>query len=234
MLLHTYMDMRLAEPIRTLEAAQTDANLVLMWISIGRQQRNSSVLEKEPGHWPQLIDRVDAQTDFAELAQAAKENMKRKLHLEKLWVNTRIYFIMKWPFFCPPIMGTVSHEQIKSIQEQTYRDWQYWFVMMALQMGRGLSLRTLPQGWPHCLLSIGKIKNLGTFRVFITASIQDSDFYLFSDQDDVWLPDKIAMHSWLRQTNMIAVSLAGLYRLEGRRSRATGCSQYDSYSVRTC
>ena len=40
--------------------------------------------QKEEGQLAQLIDRVDAQTAFSELGQAAKENMKENYTWEKI------------------------------------------------------------------------------------------------------------------------------------------------------
>ena len=65
--------------------AQTDANLVLN-VDFNRKVAKETALywQKEPGQLAQLIDRVDAQTDFTELGQAAKENMKENYTWEKI------------------------------------------------------------------------------------------------------------------------------------------------------
>ena len=65
--------------------AQTDANLVLD-VDFNRKVAKETALywQKEPGQLTQLIDRVDAQTEFTELGQAAKENMKENYTWEKI------------------------------------------------------------------------------------------------------------------------------------------------------
>ena len=65
--------------------AQTDANLVLD-VDFNRKVAKETALywKKEPGQLAQLIDQVDAQTDFTELGQAAKENMKENYTWEKI------------------------------------------------------------------------------------------------------------------------------------------------------
>ena len=65
--------------------AQTDANLVLD-VDFNRKVAKETALywQKELGQLAQLIDRVDAQTEFTELGQAAKENMKENYTWEKI------------------------------------------------------------------------------------------------------------------------------------------------------
>ena len=65
--------------------AQTDANLVLN-VDFNRKVAKETALywQKEAGQLAQLIDRVDAQTEFTELGQAAKENMKENYTWEKI------------------------------------------------------------------------------------------------------------------------------------------------------
>ena len=65
--------------------AQTDANLVLD-VDFNHQVAKEAALywQKEEGQLAQLIDRVDGQSDFSELGQAAKENMKENYTWEKI------------------------------------------------------------------------------------------------------------------------------------------------------
>ena len=65
--------------------AQTDANLVLN-VDFNRKVAKETALywKKEPGQLAQLIDRIDAQTEFTELGQSAKENMKENYTWEKI------------------------------------------------------------------------------------------------------------------------------------------------------
>ncbi|MBP2621874.1 beta 1-4 rhamnosyltransferase Cps2T [Streptococcus panodentis] len=65
--------------------AQTDANLVLD-VDFNHQVAKDTALywQKEEGQLAALIDQVDGQTDFAQLGQAAKENMKENYTWEKI------------------------------------------------------------------------------------------------------------------------------------------------------
>ncbi|KXT84093.1 Alpha-D-GlcNAc alpha-1,2-L-rhamnosyltransferase [Streptococcus sp. DD11] len=65
--------------------AQTDANLVLD-VDFNHQVAKDTALywQKEEGQLAALIDRVDGETDFAQLGQAAKENMKENYTWEKI------------------------------------------------------------------------------------------------------------------------------------------------------
>ena len=86
-------------------------------------------------------------------------------------------------------------EQIKSIQEQTYRDWQ----LLIRDDGSTDGTRAVIEDFCHkddriAFINRKNPQNLGVIQSFHSLlKYQDSDFYLFSDQDDVWLPDKIAM-----------------------------------------
>lgn len=86
-------------------------------------------------------------------------------------------------------------EQIESIQAQTYQDWQL------LIRDDGSTDRTPQIIEDFCqrdsrivFINEESRENQGVIRSFHSLlQYQDSDFYLFSDQDDVWLPDKIAL-----------------------------------------
>ena len=86
-------------------------------------------------------------------------------------------------------------EQIKSIQEQTYRDWQ----LLIRDDGSTDGTRAVIEDFcckddRIAFINRENPQNLGVIQSFHSLlQYQDSDFYLFSDQDDVWLPDKIAM-----------------------------------------
>ncbi|MBF1700046.1 MAG: glycosyltransferase family 2 protein, partial [Streptococcus sanguinis] len=86
-------------------------------------------------------------------------------------------------------------EQIKSIQEQTYRDWQ----LLIRDDGSTDGTRAVIEDFCRkddriSFINRENPQNLGVIQSFHSLlQYQDSDFYLFSDQDDVWLPDKIAM-----------------------------------------
>ena len=86
-------------------------------------------------------------------------------------------------------------EQIKSIQEQTYKGWQ----LLIRDDGSTDGTRAVIEDFCRkddriAFINRGNPQNLGVIQSFHSLlQYQDSDFYLFSDQDDVWLPDKIAM-----------------------------------------
>ena len=86
-------------------------------------------------------------------------------------------------------------EQIKSIQEQTYRDWQ----LLIRDDGSTDGTRAVIEDFCRkddriSFINRENPQNLGVIQSFHSLlQYQDSDFYFFSDQDDVWLPDKIAM-----------------------------------------
>ena len=86
-------------------------------------------------------------------------------------------------------------EQIKSIQEQTYKGWQ----LLIRDDGSTDGTRAVIEDFCRkddriAFINRENLQNLGVIQSFHSLlQYQDSDFYLFSDQDDVWLPDKIAM-----------------------------------------
>lgn len=84
-------------------------------------------------------------------------------------------------------------EQIRSIQEQTYTDWQLLIrddgssdatpSIIAEYVAKDSRIRWINEG---------KQTNLGVIKSFHTLLNDElADVYFFSDQDDVWLPDKI-------------------------------------------
>ena len=86
-------------------------------------------------------------------------------------------------------------EQIESIQAQTYRDWQ----LLIRDDGSSDRTRAIIEDFCRQDSRISFInpehhENLGVIKSFHSLlKYQDSDFYFFSDQDDVWLPDKLAI-----------------------------------------
>ena len=98
-------------------------------------------------------------------------------------------------------------EQIKSIQEQTYRDWQ----LLIRDDGSTDGTRAVIEDFCRkddriAFINRENPQNLGVIQSFHSLlQYQDSDFYLFSDQDDVGCQTRLPCN-WLRQTNMIAVS----------------------------
>ena len=86
-------------------------------------------------------------------------------------------------------------EQINSIQEQTYRDWQLLIRDDGSTDGTQAVIEDFCRKDDRIsFINREESQNLGVIQSFHSLlQYQDSDFYLFSDQDDVWLPDKIAM-----------------------------------------
>ncbi|HGA1277848.1 TPA: glycosyltransferase family 2 protein, partial [Streptococcus suis] len=84
-------------------------------------------------------------------------------------------------------------EQIRSIQEQTYTDWTL------LIRDDGSSDRTreiikdfVEQDQRIHFIDVETDENLGVIKSFHRLlKCQKADYYFFSDQDDVWLPDKL-------------------------------------------
>ncbi|MGT2744064.1 glycosyltransferase family 2 protein [Streptococcus phocae subsp. phocae] len=86
-------------------------------------------------------------------------------------------------------------EQIQSIQKQTVTDW----TLLIRDDGSSDRTREIIQEFVaqdpriKCINS-EKDENLGVVKNFFTLlKHQEADFYFFSDQDDVWLEDKLAL-----------------------------------------
>ena len=86
-------------------------------------------------------------------------------------------------------------EQIESIQKQTFTDWQ-------LLIRDDGSIDETPQIIKQFVAADKRIKfinadkreNFGVIKNFFTlVKFEAADYYFFSDQDDVWLPNKMAI-----------------------------------------
>ncbi|HFI0453136.1 TPA: glycosyltransferase family 2 protein [Streptococcus suis] len=86
-------------------------------------------------------------------------------------------------------------EQIRSIQDQTYTDW----TLLVRDDGSSDKTREILQDFASQdsrirLIDVEETKNLGVIKSFHRlVHYEQADYYFFSDQDDVWLPDKIAV-----------------------------------------
>ncbi|MGQ7366257.1 glycosyltransferase family 2 protein [Streptococcus suis] len=84
-------------------------------------------------------------------------------------------------------------EQIRSIQEQTFADWS----LLIRDDGSSDQTKDLLQDFARQdsrirLIDIEEQKNLGVIKSFHRLlRYEKADYYFFSDQDDVWLPDKL-------------------------------------------
>lgn len=84
-------------------------------------------------------------------------------------------------------------EQIKSIQEQTYSDWS----LLIRDDGSKDQTREIIQNFVSQderirFINADEVVNLGVIKSFYTLlHYEEADYYFFSDQDDIWLPDKL-------------------------------------------
>ncbi|HFU4116833.1 TPA: glycosyltransferase family 2 protein [Streptococcus suis] len=84
-------------------------------------------------------------------------------------------------------------EQIRSIQEQTFADW----TLLIRDDGSSDQTKDLLQDFARQdsrirLIDVEEQKNLGVIKSFHRlVQYEKADYYFFSDQDDVWLPDKL-------------------------------------------
>ena len=86
-------------------------------------------------------------------------------------------------------------EQVKSIRDQTYLDWQLLIRDDGSTDGTVEIIQELvAQDERIRFINQGAIENLGIIKSFhALMKYEKADFYCFSDQDDVWLPEKIAL-----------------------------------------
>lgn len=84
-------------------------------------------------------------------------------------------------------------EQIRSIQDQTFSDW----TLLIRDDGSSDQTKDLLQEFARQdsrirLIDLEEQKNIGVIKSFHRLlQYQKADYYFFSDQDDVWLPDKL-------------------------------------------
>ncbi|MGC6552384.1 glycosyltransferase family 2 protein [Streptococcus sp. VTCC 12905] len=86
-------------------------------------------------------------------------------------------------------------EQIRSIQEQSYTDW----TLFIRDDGSSDNTKEILKDFEHQdsrihLIDSDKSDNLGVIKSFHKLVNHDrADYYFFSDQDDVWLPNKLQL-----------------------------------------
>lgn len=84
-------------------------------------------------------------------------------------------------------------EQIRSIQEQTFQDW----TLLIRDDGSSDQTKVLLQDFASQdsrirLIDLEEQENIGVIKSFHRlVQYEKADYYFFSDQDDVWLPDKL-------------------------------------------
>ena len=86
-------------------------------------------------------------------------------------------------------------EQIRSIQDQSYTDW----ILFIRDDGSSDNTKEILKDFEHQdsrihLIDNDKSDNLGVIKSFHKLVNHDrADYYFFSDQDDVWLPNKLEL-----------------------------------------
>ena len=86
-------------------------------------------------------------------------------------------------------------EQIRSIQEQSYTDW----TLFIRDDGSSDNTKEILKDFEHQdsrihIIDSDKSDNLGVIKSFHKLVNHDrADYYFFSDQDDVWLPNKLEL-----------------------------------------
>ncbi|EHJ57182.1 hypothetical protein HMPREF9318_00679 [Streptococcus urinalis FB127-CNA-2] len=86
-------------------------------------------------------------------------------------------------------------EQIESIQNQTFTDWTLYIRDDgSTDQTRQIINRFVKQDHRIKCINSDSDKNLGVIDNFYTLLKYDkADFYFFSDQDDIWLPEKVQL-----------------------------------------
>ncbi|MGT2828108.1 glycosyltransferase family 2 protein [Streptococcus hillyeri] len=86
-------------------------------------------------------------------------------------------------------------EQIESIQQQTFTDWK----LLIRDDGSSDRTREIIQQFVEqddriSFINPDETTNLGVIKSFFTLlKHEKADYYFFSDQDDIWLPEKMAL-----------------------------------------
>lgn len=84
-------------------------------------------------------------------------------------------------------------EQIKSIQEQTFKDWQLLIRDDGSKDATPQMIREFAKQDDRIrFINDGDTRNYGVIKSFYhLVKFESADYYFFSDQDDVWLPEKL-------------------------------------------
>ncbi|EPC17559.1 glycosyltransferase family 2 protein [Lacticaseibacillus paracasei] len=89
--------------------------------------------------------------------------------------------------------------QIESIVSQSFSNWKLFIRDDGSEDRTPEIIKQFVQKYPSKIFDLSKIRGGGSSKAnFFTilhwvTEYQDSDYYMFCDQDDVWLPDKIAL-----------------------------------------
>ncbi len=128
-------------------------------------------------------------------------------------------------------------EQIRSIQEQSYIDWTLFI------RDDGSSDRTreiikdfVEQDQRIHFIDVETDENLGVIKSFHRLVHYDTaDFYFFSDQDDVWLPNKLEVS--LKKSTSLSNKFAidGLYGPQSCQSKSRSYGRkHGKISISSC
>jgi Glycosyltransferases involved in cell wall biogenesis len=85
-------------------------------------------------------------------------------------------------------------EQLQSIREQSWTNWQLWVSDDGSQDGTVALLQKTQEEWGEEKMKIrfGPRHGVATnFLALATAQEIDADYYAYCDQDDIWQPDKL-------------------------------------------
>lgn len=84
-------------------------------------------------------------------------------------------------------------EQIDSLLNQTYKDWKLYIRDDGSTDGTISIIESYMNDYPDLIILLkDDLGNLGSGRSFMRIlSVVDADYYMFCDQDDVWLPNKV-------------------------------------------
>lgn len=84
------------------------------------------------------------------------------------------------------------HEQIGSIFSQTCKDWHLFIHDDGSKDNTISIIREYAEKYPKEVTVLDYPSQHGAWKNFLSMLCQvESDYYMFSDQDDVWLPEKI-------------------------------------------
>lgn len=84
------------------------------------------------------------------------------------------------------------HEQIDSILSQTCKDWHLFIHDDGSKDNTMVILRAYADKYPQEITLLDYPPQHGAWRNFLSMLNKvESNYYMFSDQDDVWLPEKI-------------------------------------------
>ena len=84
-------------------------------------------------------------------------------------------------------------EQIDSLLNQTYKDWKLYIRDDGSTDETISIIESYVNDYPDLIVLLkDDLGNLGSARSFMRIlSVVDADYYMFCDQDDVWLPNKV-------------------------------------------